>query len=227
MRRCTSMRRVVALHVVVLVLSLLAERPLAGDDVESWTEAELRVFESDRIEWTAGGVARMRDSLRSLYDRRAETDVELVLTDLVSVTLGYVLRNRTWTGVGFRWDHRLRAGLTYPLLQRGFRVEGTTLYERHVGPPDVPDFNRYRQQIEVERPRARLSPWLYQSVAFERMGFVRSRSRMGVRWNFASGHSVRGAYQYEWIKAGATWRPRHAIHSEWSFALGARDVVAE
>ena len=220
------MRRVAALHVAVLVLPLFAARPLAGDDVESWTDIELRLYQSDRTTWTAGGVARVRDELGTLYDRRAETDVDLVLTDLASVTFGYVLRNLTWTGFGFRWDHRLRAGLTYPLLRRDFRVEGTTLYERHVGPPDVADFNRYRQQIEVERPRTRLSPWLYQSVAFERRGFVRSRSRMGVRWSFASGHSVRGGYQYERIRTGATWQPRHAVHSEWSFSLGARAAVA-
>ena len=108
---------------------------------------------------------------------------------------------------------------TYPLLQRGVHIEGTTLYERHIGRPDVPDFNRYRQQIKMERPRARVSPWLYQSVAFERRGFVRSRSRLGVRWRFTAGHALRGAYQYESIRAGATWRPRHAIYSEWSFDL--------
>ena len=220
------MRRLAALPVLVLLVPPLAEPARATDDVESWTDAELRVFESDRIAWTAGGVARVRDSLDSLYDRRVETDVDLVLSDLVSVTLGYVLLHRAPTGVDFGWDHRVRAGLTYPLLRRDFRVEGTTLYERHIGQPDAPDFNRYRQQVEVERPRARLSPWFFQGVALERRGFMRSRSRMGVRWSFASGHSMRGAYQYERIKVGATWRPRHAVYSEWSFALGAGNPAA-
>ena len=205
----------------LLILLPLAAHPLAADDIQSWTDVELRVLASDRIAWTVGGVARVRDSLGSAYDRRAQTDVELALTELLDVTVGYVLRNRVRTGFGFGWDHRLLAGLTYPLLRRDVRVEGTTLYERHIGRPDVPDFNRYRQQIEVERPRARLSPWLYQSLAFERRGLVRSRSRMGVRWRFASGHALRGAYQYESIRDGATWRPRHAIYSEWSFDLTA------
>ncbi len=215
------------LPAAVLVLLPLAEHTLTADDIQSWTDVELRVLESDRVAWTAGGVARVRESLSRAYDRRAETDVDLVLTDLLAVTVGYVLRNRVRTGFGFGWDHRLRAGLTYSLLRRSVRVEGTTLYERHIGRPDVPAFNRYRQQIEVERPRARVSPWLYQSVAFERRGFMRSRSRMGVRWSFTSGHSVRGAYQYESIRDGATWRPRHAIYSEWSFDLTARDPVAQ
>ena len=143
------MRRIAA---VLILLQPLAARPLAADDIQSWTDVEFRLLESDRIAWTAGGVARIRDSLGSVYDRRAQTDVDLVLTDPLSVTLGYILRNRVRTGFGFGWDHRLRAGLTYPLLRRSVRVEGTTLYERHIGRPDVPDFNRYRQQIELERP---------------------------------------------------------------------------
>ena len=210
----------------LLILLPLAAHPLAADDIQSWTDVELRVLASDRIAWTVGGVARVRDSLGSAYDRRAQTDVELALTELLDVTVGYVLRNRVRTGFGFGWDHRLLAGLTYPLLRGDVRVEGTTLYERHIGRPDVPDFSRYRQQIEVERPRARLSPWLYQSVAFKRRGLVRSRSRLGVRWRFASGHALRGAYQYESIRDGATWRPRHAIYSEWSFDLTASGTAA-
>ena len=205
----------------VLILLPLAQRPLAADDVQAWTDVELRVLEAGRIGWTVGGVARVRNSLGSVYDRRAQTDVDVGLTGLLTATFGYILRNHVPTGPGFDWNHRLHAGLTYPLLQQGFRIEGTTLYERHVGRPDVPDFNRYRQQIEMERPGARVSPWLYQSVAFERRGFVRSRSRMGVRWRFTAGHAVRGAYQYESLSDGATWRPRHAIYSEWSYDLTA------
>ena len=211
------MRLIAASHVVVLGLFLAGPRSLAADDLQSWTEVELGVFESERVAWTVEGVARIRDSLGSVYDRRAKTDVDLALTDLVDVSLGYVLRNRTRSGFDYRWDHRLRAGVTYEILRRGVTVEGATLYERHIGRTDVPDFNRYRQQIEAERPEARVSPWLYQSVAFERRGFMRSRSRMGVRWRFRSGHSFKGAYQFESIKSGATWRPRHAIYSEWSF----------
>ena len=211
------MRRIAASHVVLVGLLLLGVRPAAADDVQSWTEVELSVLGSDRVDWTIGGVARIRDALGSVYDRRARTDVEFVLADSASVTLGYILLNRTRTGLGFDWDHRVHAGLSYPLLRRDVKVEGTTLLERHVGRPDVPDFNRYRQQVEVERPRARVSPWLYQSVAFERRGFVRSRSRVGFRWRFRSGHSFIGAYQFERRRSGATWRPRHAVLSEWSF----------
>ena len=141
------MRRIAASHVVVLGLFLAGPRSLAADDLQSWTEVELGVFESERVAWTVEGVARIRDSLGSVYDRRAKTDMDLALTDLVDVSLGYVLRNRTRSGFGYRWDHRLRAGVTYEILRRGVTVEGATLYERHIGRTDVPDFNRYRQQI--------------------------------------------------------------------------------
>ena len=220
------MTRTAASHVTLLavLLVLLGERLVAADDVQSWTEVEVGVLASDRIDWTVGGVARIRDSLGSVYDRRARTDVEFTLSDLASVTLGYILLNRTPAGLGsgHAWDHRLHAGLSYPLLRRGVRVEGTTLYERHVGRRDSGDFNRYRQQVEIERPSARVSPWLYQSLAFERQGFVRSRSRAGVRWRLGSGHSFIGAYQFERRRSGATWRPRHAVLSEWSLDLAAR-----
>ena len=217
------MSRIAASCVVAFGLLLLGERPVAADDIQSWTEVEIGVLAADRIDWTIGGVARIRDSLGSVYDRRARTDVEFTLSDLASVTLGYILLNRARTEFGpdFGWDHRLHAALTYPLLRRGFRVEGTTLYERHVGRRDSGDFNRYRQQLELERPGARVSPWLHQSLAFERRGFVRSRSRVGFRWRLGSGHSFIGAYQFERRRAGATWRPRHAVLSEWSLDLGA------
>lgn len=214
-------------RILLLALSLLMARSLAADDLQSWSEVELQVLETGRVEWTVGGVARIRNSLGSLYDRRAATEANVVLTDRFSVTFGYVLRNRTRSGFGFRSDHRLLAGLTYPILQRAVAVKGTTLYERHVGRPDVPDFNRYRQQFEVEHPSARVSPWLYQSLAFKREGFVRSRSRLGFRWNFASGHSLKGAYQFESIKSAAAWRPRHAIYTEWSFALAAKEKASQ
>ena len=222
------MPRSYALHVTLpaLLMGLLGARSAVADDVQSWTEVEIGVLSSDRIDWTVGGVARIRDSLGSVYDRRARTDVEFGLSDVASVTLGYILLNRARNGFGsgFGRDHRLHAALSYPLLRRGVRIEGTTLYERHIGRRDS-DYNRYRQQVELERPAARVSPWLHQSLAFERQGFVRSRSRVGIRWRLASGHSFIGAYQFERRRSGAAWRPRHAVLSEWSLDLAARRAV--
>lgn len=210
-----------------LGLVLMTAHSLAAGDLQSWTDLELGVVETDRVEWIVGGVARIRDSLGSVYDRRATTEAEIALNDRLALKLGYVLRNRTRPGFAFGWDHRLVAGLTYPILQKALAVEGTTLYERHIGRPDIPDFNRYRQQFEVERPADRVSPWLHQSLAFKNEGFIRSRSRFGLRWVFGSGHSLKGAYQLESIKSGATWRPRHAIYTEWSFNMAASEKASQ
>ena len=204
---------------LVLCLFLAMAKSLSAEDLQSWSEARIKVLDTHQVEVVVGGVARVRDSPGSLYDRRATAEAETALTDRFGVKLGYVLRNHTLPGFGVGSDHRLVAGLTYPILQQTVSVSGTTLYERHVGRPDVPDFSRYRQQFDVERLGVRVSPWLHQSMAFRREGFIRSRSRLGLRWRFASGHSLKSAYQFESIERGPAWRPRHAIYTEWSYEL--------
>ena len=118
------MRRTCVSSVMALGLLLLGARPAAADGVQSWTEIELGVLASARVAWTVGGVARVRDALASVYDRRVMTDVEFAPSGAASLSLGYVLlhRTRTGSGSGFGRDHRLRAALTYPLLRRGVRM---------------------------------------------------------------------------------------------------------
>ena len=145
---------------------LLMAGSLSAGNLQSWSEARLKVLDSDLMEVTVGGLARIRDSLESLC-------------------------------------------------------------ERHVGRPDIADFNRYRQRFDVERLRVRVSPWLHQSLAFQREGFIRSRSRLGFRGRIASGHSLKGAYQFESIEGGRAWRPRHAIYTEWSYDLDPREKASQ
>ncbi|MCY4638461.1 MAG: hypothetical protein OXG04_28840 [Acidobacteria bacterium] len=210
-----------------LLLLVIGPRPGAADDVQSWTEVKLRVLASDRVDWRVGGIARIRDSLGIVYDRRLRTDVGFRLGDAASMTLGYILLNRTRTEVGANYgrDHRLHAAWTYRINAARVRIESKTLYERHVGRRDSGDFNRYRQQIEIERLSTHMSPWVHQSVAFERQGFVRSRSRVGVLWRLGLGRALIVAYQFERRKPGAAWRSRHAVLSEWSLDLVARAIL--
>ena len=222
-----SLINTTAPRILTLGLVLLTASSLGADDLQSWTDLELGLVKTERVEWSVGGVARIRDSLGSVYDRRATTGVGIKLNDSLGLELGYVLRNRTRSGFGFGWDHRPFVGLSYPILRRAVAVKGKTLYERHIGRPDTRDFNRYRQQFEIERPAARVSPWLYQSLAFKNEGFVRSRSRFGLRWAVGSGHSLKVAYQFESIKSGTARRPRHAVYTEWSFSLATSAKISQ
>ncbi len=218
--RCSRTHgRSVPVQGLLLCLYLLTTPSLVAGDLESWSDVDVRILDTDPVEVTVGGVARIRESLRSLYDRRATAKLAVALSDDVDLRLDYILREQVLPEFGFGSDHRLVAGLRYPILQRALTVVGTTLYERHFGRPDILDFNRYRQQVDMERPSAPISPWFHQSLAFRREGFVRTRSRLGFRWRFASGHALKGAYQFESFASGAAWRPRHAIVTEWRYDL--------
>ena len=204
------------------ILFFTATVSLPAGDLESWTDVNATILETDRITWGAGGVARFRDSVGSLYDRRATTAAEVSLSDRWSAVLGYMALNRRQTALGFAWDHRAITGLTYSIVRRSIAVDGTTLYERHFNRPGVSDFNRYRQQFDIERPEDRVSPWMHQSMAFVSRGFIRSRSRVGLRWLIGSGHAFRAGYQFESIRVQQAWRPRHAVYTAWSFDVDRR-----
>ena len=168
------------------------------------------------MEWGVTGGLRRKDGLEELYDRRLGTILGVDLGKGVTASGGYLDRNRKLDGFGFDWNHRVAAGLSYPLLRRGeAKLEGTTLYERHFGRPDVPDFNRYRQQFEPESGKTGFSPWFYQGFVFLRQGFARSRSRLGIQWRSHGGYVLGVAYQFEELRSPATAvrRPRHAIHT--------------
>jgi hypothetical protein len=112
-------------------------------------------------------------------------------------------------------NHRLTLGIEYPLLGNGWSLAGKTLYERHFEYSTVPDFNRYRQRFEFEHRQRSWSPWVYQDFTFrDRRGFIRSRSRLGFRWNWTARVSFRLAYQFESLEALGAWRPRQSVYTE-------------
>jgi hypothetical protein len=126
-----------------------------------------------------------------------------------------MVRNRGVNDFDTIGEQRLSAGVNYPLLVRGeCLLEGTTLYERHVVAPPVPDFNRYRQRIELGFRNTGFSPLLYQDFTFlQSSGFVRSRSRAGIQWKSVGSYTLSVAYQLETINIPGTssWLPRHSI----------------
>ena len=104
-----------------------------------------------------------------------------------------------------------------------FADDAKTSYERHFAAPVAADFNRYRQRFEVERGSRNSTPWLSTEIAFRHDGFSRSRSRAGWRWRTTAGHEVSFAYQFESVRGGQAWLPRHAIVTEFEFTLLKRE----
>jgi Protein of unknown function (DUF2490) len=184
---------------------------LLAEDLQTWSLLEYSLVRTQKVRWTAEGTFRFAETLGDLYDRRGGTRLDYKIGKGVAVGGTYVFRNRR-EGVSFVNENRLAAGISYPMLRSAIEVQGATVYERHIVPGS--DFNRYKQQFELLQHDKSLSPWLYQQFTFKQgQGFVRSRSRLGIRWR-ASSCTVKVAYQFESLSTGTAWAPRHAIYTE-------------
>jgi hypothetical protein len=190
---------------------------LVAGDVRSFNSAEVKLFRRGWTEWYAGGGLRFRDGLGDAFDRRIYGGVVVDLGRGVEADFSYLFRYRESDELGLRPDRRATVSVEYPLLRSLWILSGTTSFERHFAAPVTPDFNRYRQRFEVERASSNSTPWLSSEMAFRREGFVRSRSRAGWKWTTAGGHEVSVAYQFESVKDGQAWAPRHAIVTAFEF----------
>lgn len=202
----------------VLLLFSLA-RACAGG-LQSWNDLAWTVTESARASWTIFGVARVRDRLSDPYDELAGAGVQAPVTSRVAIEGGYLFRRIDPDGTGSHDEHRFSIGPSLVLTRRVVTLRWHSLYERHLVLTDHKDFNRYRERIEIERVRRRLSPFLMTEVAFVREGLVRSRNRAGARWRLGGRLDLELAYQFESLRRGQTWIPRHAIRT--SFHIGRR-----
>lgn len=181
-----------------------------------WNEVEFTLIQCGRVVWGAEVGLRLRDGIGQLYDRRAGTVVEVGLSKGISVSGGYMIRNRDISGFGFDWNSRAVAQLNYTLYRfRSMELGGATAYERQMGRPDVPDYNRYRQRFELESGKTGFSPWIYQDFTFLRDGFYRSRSRLGMVWRSQRAYEFAVAYQFESIRVPliSAMIPRHTIYT--------------
>lgn len=92
------------------------------------------------------------------------------------------------------------------------RVDAVFLYERHTHfRAEDTAFNRYKYIADIERTRPGLSPFLYVELLV-RDGFARSRHLAGFRWRDDL-FNVETGYQFETIRMGANWVPRHSIRT--------------
>lgn len=189
----------------------------AGGDVRSFHTIEYKFLRHGRTEWYAGGGLRFNDGLGRAYDRRGYAGAAIDFGSGVEADISYLFRYRESGDLGLKPNRRATVSLQYPLYEGRWALTGTTNYERHFAAPVEPDFNRYRQRFEIERKAARSTPWLSWEMAFRREGPIRSRSRAGWKWRTAAGHEVSLAYQFESVKSGNAWAPRHAIVTAFEF----------
>jgi hypothetical protein len=159
------------------------------------------------------GVVRTRDHLSSAYDNRFGTLVRVAVARRLSLGASYLRRYVNPDRLGLHPENRFVAGATVIPKLRPVRLEWVSLYERHFAIRGVQDFNRYKQRLEIERPRRGPAPFLYEEMTFRREGFVRTRALAGLRWRFPSGMRFEIGYQFESLKMGSAWLPRHAIRS--------------
>jgi hypothetical protein len=184
---------------------------LNAESLQTWNELEHTALRTSRLELSVEGTHRFGETVGDLYDRRLGTNLEYRLLDRLQLWAGHVLRNRDIQDGSIN-ENRFIAGVGYPIWTGAVEIEGSTLYERISVP--TPDFNRYKQQFEISQPGKKLSPWVYQQFLFRQgNGFVRSRSRFGMKWR-GSRYTFKAAYQFETISTGTAWAPRHAIFTE-------------
>jgi hypothetical protein len=196
---------------LVGLLYLACSPSLFAGDLQFWNDLEYRIIRSGRFQGTLLGRLRFAETIDELYDRRAGGRLEYTIGNGVSVEAGYLFRN-VRVGDLFVNENRLVTGISYPIVRRAVTVEGTTLYERHIVP--LADFNRYKQEFEASYHEKPLSPWVYQQFTFKQgEGFVRSRSRVGIRFKGPM-YSFKVAYQFESLSTGSAWTPRHTIYTE-------------
>lgn len=159
------------------------------------------------------GAVRARDRVSAAYDEPLGNQLRMSLTPRLNLQGGYLRRWVDPDRTGFHAENRLFLSPSVLLARQPLRLEWVSLYERHIAVPGRTDFNRYKQKLDLERTRRRVSPFLWEELTFCRQGFVRSRMLAGVRWRFPSGARFEVGYQYEKLKAAGLWAPRHTLRT--------------
>jgi hypothetical protein len=205
----SPLSRLAALAALVLcALSALGQSPAI------WGEVSAPIVRSDRWLWMGSGEIRTDEPLpRPLFIGRGATSIRYKLPKGWSLRAGYwgVVRGRGLVSVG--WQHNVSGGVSYPLLWTAQAGVGTTIYEHQFFPGGAPDRDRLRQRFEFNWDTGKVSPWAYEELTFtNRIGFFRSRSRLGVAFSLPRSFELRTGYQFQSIKdSTGAWGPRHAI----------------
>ncbi len=189
-----------------VLLFVLIGVPACAADLQVWNTTEATVYTRGAFEAEAYGTLRVRDHVSSAYDNRVGGAVRVAPWRRVWLRGGYL---RRW--VESEWQNRLIGGPTFLLAERTLRLESALIYERHL--VRARDFNRYKVRFDVERPRRRISPAVWDELSFGNEGLVRARALAGIRWRGESGWRLEAGYQFDTNKTAGAWAPRHAIRT--------------
>ncbi len=193
--------------------SIVAVRLLGAADLQVWNTTEFTLLEKNGVRLRGFGVVRARNHFADAYDNRLGGEASYRFTPRLRFSGGYLSRWVDPDGSGTHRENRFFAGPAILLTHAPIRLEAATRYERYVGVYGKPDFNQYKQSIEIERRRKALSPFLAQQFTFRSEGFQRSRSVAGLRWRSESGRELEIGYQFESYRSGSAWIPRHSVRT--------------
>ncbi len=212
-RTCVPRNLTPIAGLAVVVAAMLV--PLRAADLQSWNEVNFQFWHAGRYSLRARGVLRARNHLSDLYERWGGGEFRFAATRRVTLVFGYMARDSEYAKGNYDLSHRITTGASYRALSwRSGAISGTTYYERDWSVFGKRDVNRLRQSVEYEVPRWRVSPWLFEEMAFQsRQGLARNRVRLGLVWRFYKRkNSLVVAYQNQQLEGALGWVGSHAIY---------------
>ncbi len=178
---------------------------------ELWFQGSKTLFKFWRTDHSLIGVARARGPFTDWYDLRAGILSRVKFDERLYVRIGYLARGFDSRGTGHRLEHRFFVGPIFDLSWDRPHARYIGLYERFIGRPGTSDFNRHRHRFDVEWRRLGLTPFVYEELFLLGGELIRSRTRIGLRSKISTGRRIDYGYQFEWMKIGGQWGPRHVL----------------
>jgi hypothetical protein len=182
-----------------------------------WNSGEFTFYETRWFRADFLSVVRTRNHLTDAFDDRAGAQVVFPIHRRLGIGGGYIKRWVDPNGLGSHAEDRLFFAPRLHLTDDPVKIESVTSLERNFSVRDRPDFNRYRETIDIEKVRRGVSPFFAEQLAFRSDGLVWTRTALGLRWRLPSGFRFEAGYQFESQKIGPVWVPRHAIRTAVGF----------
>jgi hypothetical protein len=201
-----------------IALALLAaclSADAAGPQV--WNSSEFTFYETGWFRADLLGVVRSRNHLTDAFDDRLGAQIVFPVRPRLSIGGGYMKRWVDPDGRGAHAEDRVFLAPRLLLAYHPIKIESLTSWERNFSVPGLPDFNRYRETIDVEKVRHGASPFFFEQVSFRDYGLAWTRTAVGLRWRLHSGFRFEAGYQFESQKIAGAWVPRHAIRTAIGF----------